>query len=128
MSYDIRLGVKVEGAKDLIAVIAEPDLSSPTYNLGKMFRAAMQWDFSQGEWYKVSEVMPHIERGIHELSFNEKAYKKYSPLNGEESPWLWGTTNSALEVLQSLEKCISDNVSGKWTGQKIPIECLYMRW
>ena len=39
MSYDIRIAVKVEGAEkgNEYAVIEAPELSSPTYNLGKMF-------------------------------------------------------------------------------------------
>ena len=47
MSYDIRLGVKVEGGDNLFAVIAEPRLDSPTYNLGTMFRECTSWDFEQ---------------------------------------------------------------------------------
>ena len=42
MSYDLRIGVKVEGT-DIIAVIAEPRLSSPTYNLRDMFVACMDF-------------------------------------------------------------------------------------
>ena len=120
MSYDLRLGVKVEGT-DIIAVIAEPEYSSPTYNLSKMFRACMDWDYKQGEWYNVKEVLPHIERGIHELKFNSKAYKKYNPDNG------WGDVGSALEALESLAKCIAEQNNG-WTWQDIPPEHLWMRW
>lgn len=70
MSYDLRIAVKVKDT-DIYAVIAEPEYSSPTYNIGKMFRKATGWDFTQGEWYKVSEVLPLIEHGIHELRYNE---------------------------------------------------------
>ena len=38
MSYDLRIAVKVDGC-DKFAQIAEPEYRSPTYNLGKMFRA-----------------------------------------------------------------------------------------
>lgn len=54
MSYDLRIGVRVHNT-DIIAVIDEPELSSPTYNLGKMFRACTGWDFKQGEWYNAAE-------------------------------------------------------------------------
>ena len=37
MSYDLRIGVKVDGT-DIIAVVAEPSRPSPTYNLGKIFQ------------------------------------------------------------------------------------------
>lgn len=120
MSYDLRLGVKVEGT-DIIAVIDEPEFSSPTYNLGKMFRACMNWDFKQGEWYRVKDVLPNIERGLKELRFNGKAYEKFNDPGG------WGTVSSAIEALDSLIQCISENTSGdKW--QEIPIEHLWVTW
>ena len=46
MSYDLRIAVKVDGC-DKFAGIAEPEYSSPTYNLGKMFRACTGWDYKQ---------------------------------------------------------------------------------
>ena len=49
MSYDLRIGVTVEGT-DIIAVIAQPDKHSPTYNLGTMFRKCTGWDFEQSKW------------------------------------------------------------------------------
>ena len=95
MSYDIRLGVKVEGT-DIIAVIETPELSSPTYNLGDMFRACTGWDFEQGKWYKVSDVLSLIQRGIFELICNRREYEKYNPENG------WGDIDSAKRVLESM--------------------------
>ena len=122
MSYDIRLAVKVEGAEDCYAVIAEPEYHSPTYNLGTMFRRAMGFDFKQGTWYRVDEILPFIERGIHELQFNKKKYTQYVPENG------WGTMDGALKALESLRECISHEVNGDWSWNKIPIECLYVSW
>lgn len=123
MSYDIRLGVKVEGL-DLIAVIDEPEYSSPTYNIGNLFRECTGWDFRQGEWYRVSEVRPKIQRGIAELTDNPDKYKHLEPDNG------WGTVDSALRTLESLEECIADNIGesswGKW--QELPPEHLWVRW
>ena len=85
MSYDIRIAVKVAGAEDVFADIAEPERSSPTYNLRDMFVACMNWDYEQGIYYKVSEIYPKIERGIYELTYNEKAYKKYNPPNPDHT-------------------------------------------
>ncbi len=123
MSYDLRIGVKVEGLT-LIAVIDEPECSSPTYNLAEMFRACMGWDFEVGKWYNVKEVRPKIRNGIEELKNNWKKYKRLEPENG------WGDVNSALRVLESLEKCIADNVGetpwAKW--QEIPEENLWLSW
>ena len=120
MSYDLRVGVKVAGVEDLIVEIGRPTYDSPTYNLSGMFRACMHWDYEQGEWYKVSDVLPKIERGVHELRFHGKEYDKYNPSNG------WGTRQGALECLESLLECFAEYGPESWTP--IPFEHLYMRW
>ncbi len=122
MSYDLRLAVKAEGAEDCYVVFAEPERHSPTYNLGEMFRACTGWDYRQGVFYKVSEVLPLIEHGIHELRFNENAYEKYNPPNG------WGSISSALQALESLLNCIQKESNGEWSWNKVPIDCMYVSW
>lgn len=122
MSYDLRLAVKVDGVEDCYAVIAEPEYHSPTYNLGTMFRACTGWNYNQGEWYKVSEVLPLIEHGIHELTFNRKEYEKYNPPNG------WGNIDSALLALNSLVECIANHTGNGWSWNNIPTDCLYVSW
>ena len=123
MSYDIQLGVKVEGGDGLFATIDEPSYAHPTYNIGDMLRACTGWDFEQGEWYRVSDVLEKIEHGIHELKFNRRAYEKYNAENG------WGDTFTALNALQSMLECIHHNIPGScWTWNEIPTELLYVRW
>ena len=125
MSYDIRLSVKVQGC-DKYAVIAEPEYPSPTYNLGQMFRACMDWDYDQcekdasGEYrtvcYRCDHVLKKVTRGINELHTNRKKYEPYEPGNG------WGTIEGAIRALESLRECILEQ------AEEIPIECLYMSW
>ena len=123
MSYDIRFSVKVEGAKNVFAIIGRPEYDSPTYNIRDIFVKSMDWDYNQGEWYPMAEVMPKIERGIHELTYNEKEYKKYNPSNG------WGSTQSALECLQSIHDWFyPENMWDVEYDKDIPIECIYMRF
>lgn len=122
MSYDIRFGVRVDGMDGYIAVIDEPEYSSPTYNLRNMFVACMDWDYSQGKWYNCAEVMPKIERGVHELRFNSSKYKKYNAPNG------WGSVSSALTALESVLKKAQEITSGDWTWNEIPLEHLWIRW
>lgn len=127
LSYDIELAVKAEGAeevtgKDCYVVFAEPEYDSPTYNLGPMFRACTGWDFEQSKWYSVSEVLPLIEHGIHELRFNRSAYIQFEPKNG------WGTIDLALKTLEFLLKCIQENNDGEYARNHIPLECMYVRW
>lgn len=125
MSYDIEINVKVEGCNEY-AKIAEPELSSPTYNLGKMFRACMDWDYSQSEkdengnyktvYYPCDFVIEKVERGLRELYTNREQYVKYNPANG------WGSLDGAISVLESLRDCIYEE------SRYIPINCLYMSW
>lgn len=123
MSYDIRFGVKVEGADNVFAIIGRPEYDSPTYNVADIFRKSMDWDYEQGEWYPLNEVLPKIEHGINELKFNAKKYKKYEPSNK------WGSVESALEALKSIHAWIMPN--SPWEreyDEDIPINCIYMRW
>ena len=124
MSYDIRIAVKVARAEDIYADIAEPKRSSPTYNLRDMFVACMGWDYEQGIYYKVSEIYPKIERGIYELTYNERAYEKYNPSNG------WGSTKSALSALMSVKECIDEIEDHDSWEQPItlPKDLIYMVW
>lgn len=125
MSYDIRFGVKVEGApENTYAVIGQPEYDSPTYNIREMFVKCMDWDFKQGEWYKITDVLPKVRHGVEELYVNKKKYKKYNSPNG------WGDTDSALKCLRSIVDYFDDGwngIGGTWNAD-IPYDCIYMRW
>lgn len=122
MSYDIRFAVKVAGInEDVYAVIGQPELHSPTYNNGTIFRKSMGWDYHQSEWYKVTDIIPYIERGIQELKFNRKEYEQYEPDNG------WGGIDSSLRALQSIMKWFEEGLQWSWNGD-IPKDCIYMSW
>lgn len=123
MSYDLRLGVKVEGT-DIIAVIGQPEKDSPTYNLREMFVACMGWDYTQGEWYRVSDVYDKICRGIAELSGYPVKYRKYDAPNG------WGNVKSALEALVSLRDYIDEtsDPDNRLSWNTIPKEHLWVAW
>lgn len=112
MSYDLEILAKIENGQHIR--IAEPKYSSPTYNLGKMFRIAMDWDFDQDTTYNIADVLDNIQRGISELEQYPEKYVQYEPENR------WGTVSGALEVLKSLKECILE--------QDIDTKYLYMRW
>ena len=112
MSYDLEILAKIENG-DYIR-IAEPKYSSPTYNLGKMFRIAMDRDFDQGTIYNVADILDNIQRGISELERYPEKYIQYEPENR------WGTVSGALKVLKSLKECILE--------QDIDTKYLYVRW
>lgn len=115
MSYSIGIYVKVEGCSKY-ALIAEPFYSSPTYNLGKLFRACMDWNFKSSEYYRCDYVMGRIDKGIKEIAYNSDEYTELLPSNG------WGTMSSALNSLDSIRECILEQ------SEDIPLECMYMRW
>ena len=124
MSYDLRFAVKIKDTlkdTETFAVIAQPELSSPTYNVGPIFRAAMDFDFKQGEFYNIIDLIPHIERGIHELTFNAKNYKHLEPSNG------WGTTDTVLHVLESIMTWIREDYPYGWNCN-LPLDYIYMAW
>lgn len=113
MSYDLELGVKTENGNFVLTRV-QPEYSSPTYNLGEMFRKSMGWDFKQGKEYRVDKVLDKIFKGINELTYFPEKYKKYEPDNG------WGSVETALRDLLSLAQAIADS--------DVAIDELYVRW
>lgn len=126
MSYDIRFGVKVAGApEDCYAVIDHPEYDNPTYNLRELFVKSMDWDYTQGEWYPITEVLERVQRGITELTLHPIEYKKYEPDNG------WGTIESAIECLHGIVAYFKPGSWGGFYGSwnaDIPLNCIYMSW
>ena len=122
MSYDVRFGVETKMPNrwgERFAIVEVPSMDSPTYNYSKLFRACMDWDYEQDVWYPMSEVIPRIERGIHELSFNREQYIDLEPENG------WGTLEGALNCLRDWY----DNLTDRWgITHTWPIESLWFRW
>jgi len=115
MSYDIRICVKAEGC-DAYPTIATPEHDNPTYNLGRMFRKCMDWDYNQTKYYQCDFVITRVEHGLKELKNNRDKYLQYNPDNG------WGNIDDAISVLTSLRQCIYE------TAETVPIHCLYMHW
>lgn len=136
MSYDIRFGVQTvmpNNDGESFVVVHVPEYDSPTYNLRDMFVACMDWDYEQGKWYPMAEVLPKVERGIRELVNHPEEYEKYNPPNG------WGSMKGALECLRN---CRSEVLGGghllygdgkerfAWdlATYMWPIEALWWRW
>ena len=119
MSYDLRFAVKVNmGDECKFATIGYPEYEHPTYNYSKMFRACMNWDYEQGEYYKLSDIEKNVLNGINELERYPAKYRQYEPENK------WGTVEGALKVLKGLYRDIHE-ISEE---QDIPLEYLYLRW
>ena len=129
MSYDIRFYVKtvvpnLEG--DRYVSVHAPKYDSPTYNYRKMFVALMDWDYSQGEYYHMPEVLERLKTGLGRIKADPEAYRKYEPDNK------WGTVEGARECLESWvdeltppdDGCYGyDNVMCQW-----PLDALWWRW
>lgn len=123
MSYDIRFGVKVEGAADVYAIIGQPKYDSPSYNIREIFVRCMDWDYEQGKWYRLDFVIPKVEGGIQELIANKHFYKQFEPDNG------CGSVESAKNCLWSIYKWFyPDNEWDREWDEDIPMNCIYMKW
>ena len=115
MSYCIGIYAKVEGCGKYIET-TYPTYYKPTYNLGKLFRTCMDWNFKNSEYYRCDNVIEYVEKGIEELEHNPLKYTKLLPSNG------WGTMSGAIETLRSIRECILEE------NEDIPLKCLYLRW
>lgn len=122
MSYNIGFYVKVEGC-DAYVFLGSPEYDTPTYNLRPIFEKAMNWDYEQGKYYPLNDVVEHVRHGIYELDTNKSVYKRLEPSNG------WGSVEDALEVLTSILRWIyPEKPWQRMFDEDIPINCIYMRW
>lgn len=114
MSYDCEYGVILPNNE--VVHYAYPDLDTPTYNLREIFCESMGFDFEQGKWYRVMEMLPRFNRAEAELAAHKGKYRQMEPENR------FGTVEDAA-------KCFRD-----WTekaldiADRVPIEYLYWRW
>ena len=122
MSYDISFCVETaypDKFGDTHVVVHTPEYDSPTYNLRDMFVACMGWDYKQGVYYPMADVLPKIKRGLAELTENLEKYKRYNPPNG------WGDIEGARGCLANWVTELEDpwGITRTW-----PIEHLWWRW
>lgn len=115
MSYSIGIYVKVEGC-DKFAKIAYPEYSSPSYNLGRLFRSCMDWNFKSEEYYRCDYAVERLNKGIKELMYCPKEHLKLNPTLS------MGSVASSLDILSSVRECILKQ------AENIPLECMYMKW
>lgn len=115
MSYDLRFAVKAENG--MYVDFEYPELEHPTYNVGTIFRKAMDLDFEQGEYYKVSEIKDNLIRGYTEARYNSAAYRQYEPENG------WGDASTVANVLESVLDKIEEV-----ERQGVPLDVVYLAW
>lgn len=95
MSYDISFKVKVEGA-DVYVDVGNCD-ANITWNLRQMIvkSTGLEWKNGDNNGYCV-DVIPHIERGLAELSLAPEKYKQYEAPNG------WGTIEGCKRFFQDI--------------------------
>lgn len=78
MSYCIGIYVKVNGC-DKYVQATYPTYYKPTYNLGKLFRACMNWNFKNEEYYRCDYAVERLNKGIKELMYCPKEHLKLNP-------------------------------------------------
>lgn len=66
-----------------------------------------------------------VRHGIEELILHPEKYKEYEPANG------WGTVESAIRALKSIEKWFQDGnhggLAGTWNAD-VPFDCIWIAW
>lgn len=95
MSYDISFKVKVEGV-DAWVDVGDCEANT-TWNVRKMITEStgLPWNNCCDNGL-CSEVIPHIENGLHELVNNPEKYKQYEAKNG------WGTVESTIRFFRRI--------------------------
>lgn len=125
MSYDIRWCVETVRANndgDKHVVVHIPEYDSPTYNYRKMFVACMDWDYKQGEYYPMAEVLPKLRHGLAQLTKHPEKYRQYEPENG------WGTLDGAIRCIESWIDELTNEADWDGVCHYWPISALWWRW
>lgn len=125
MSYDIRWCVETvreNNDGERFVVVHIPEYDSPTYNYRKMFVACMGWDYKQGEYYPMAEVLPKLRHGLAQLTKHPEKYRQYEPENG------WGTLNGAIRCIESWIDELTNEVDWDGVCHYWPISALWWRW
>lgn len=89
MSYDISFKVKVEGL-DRYVEVGECD-ANITWNVRKIIELStgLPWLNEENNGY-CKDVIPHIQKGLNELTFYPEKYYPYEAANG------WGTVHGTI--------------------------------
>lgn len=95
MSYDISFKVKVESI-DRYVEVGSCDAST-TWNVKRMIQVAtgLEW-LNCCNNGRCSVIVPKIERGLYELTFNAERYKCYEAVNG------WGTVETTAKFFEDI--------------------------
>ena len=95
MSYDISFRVKAEGINKWLEV-GDCD-ANITWNVRKIIELStgLPW-INEDNNGLCSEVIPAIEKGLHELETNPEKYKPYEAENG------WGTVGGTINFFRRI--------------------------
>lgn len=114
MSYDCEIGTVF--ANKTIECFYIPTISNPTYNLRNIFCKAMDFEFTQGKWYPMKDMLGRFDRAIETIYADPASFRSLEPANR------WGTVEGALECFKCWASESRDLLA------EVPIENLYFRW
>ena len=115
MSYDITFKVKVEGL-DYWLPVGDCEANT-TWNVREMIvkSTGLEWNNCCNNGF-CKDIIPKIEKGLHELTEQPEKYKKYEAPNG------WGTVestkrffNQILEDWEHLREEYGDDIANVTT-------------
>lgn len=93
MSYNISFRLKIRDHY----IDVRPRIVNVTWNVGEMIRKAtgLEWKNEQDNGLCV-DIIPHIERGLRELTEHRSDYVKYESPNG------WGTIDGTKRFFEQI--------------------------
>ena len=98
MSWDTYLAINT-GIDDIEVI----DVGNYTYNVGKMYRDALGFSYSDFNGMLAKDAIQILKIAIEKMEKNPKYYETMNPENN------WGNYNGALKYLKSLYVACKDN-------------------
>lgn len=110
MSYDITFKVKVEGL-DYWLPVGDCE-ANITWNVREMIvkSTGLEWNNCCNNGF-CKDIIPKIEKGLHELIEHPEKYKKYEAKNG------WGTVEGTKQFFECILKAWRD--FKKWEDKEL---------
>ena len=115
MSYDILWKVPVKGLENRYVNVSDCD-ANITWNLREMIEKStgLEWN-NEANNGLCKDVIPHIEKGLAELTSYPEKYKKYESPNG------WGTIEGCKNFFRRIIDDWESFCEDSWTSDLVDV-------
>ena len=110
MGYNVDFKVKVQDLEQYVSI--HECIANITSNVKELIFHATdyEWKINENNGY-VKDIIPHIEKGLYNLTNKPNEYKKYELVNG------WGTVDGVIDFFETIlydwKKC------KKWKSKEL---------